>query len=471
MRESLNLLNYFPPVQDNEWKNLLPEDFNWRPIEGIEIQPYYRHNASNPGHTFDRRQWLICANVNLPDSTAAQDAGAEALWVLLDEPVVSPEQLPAVELPLFFSGAKISPELIKILQSQTVNKALDSCSLRGAITLPEQYSAISAMEIAEATGLWTQVINLEKWHDYGATHVQELAFGLAQLSDLMAELAPNCTAKHLYFQVPVGERYLLDLARLRALRLGASEVLRAYNAHTHNIHIVGVPSHRYESVLDSDTHLIRQTLQYAAAITGGCDVIVSPGIGHSLRILHILRHEGKLGSVADPAAGSWMIEHLTEALGLASWKLFQTIESKGGLRKSQSWIEKEIQRVDTRRRTDVSSGKDIIVGANAFLSEQIKETAPQKKSLVASLETIRIRTKHLGTPARVRIHGSYNPWLDRLLNLCNCSIEGNGSDSIDLTITETDKGFQIQNQQCGQALVKPGDPLPDAADQLLLLLE
>jgi len=470
MPELLNLQNYFPPIEDNAWKRLIPEDLTWQPLEGIQVQPYYRQCTSKPGHVFDRRDWLIRADTDLAHFKIAQDAGAESLGFSLHEPAQLPEQLPVGEIPLFFSGEGITHELIQTLRIQATRRGYALDKLRGAVSLPEKYSARSALQAAEGTRLWTQVINLEQWHDAGATHVQELACGFAQLSDLMADLVPNCTAEHLYFQVPIGERYLLDLARLRALRMGTAEVLRVYNTPKHKIHIVGIPSRRYESVLDPDTHLVRQTLQYAAAITGGCDVIASPDTERSLRILQIMRHEGKLGIVADAAAGSWMIEHLTEKLGQSAWELFQEIESKGGFSKARPWIEKKIQQANAKRRAEILSGEDIVVGGNTYFSGQIEESTPQKKSILAPLETIRLRAKRLEASVNVQIHGICDPWLKRLLDLCGCSSQ-NESGSTDLIVTEADQGFLIQNQQHEQVLVNIGEPLPAAADRLFTLLE
>ena len=45
----------------------------------------------------------------------------------------------------------------------------------------------------------------------------------------------------------------------------------------------------------------------------------------------ILLEESSLGTVIDPAGGSWYVESLTQALAEKAWQLFQTIESQGGI--------------------------------------------------------------------------------------------------------------------------------------------
>ena len=467
--EPLDLLNFFPAVEDKQWQNLIPDDLSWQPIEGIAVQPYYRRGASQPSPILDHSGWLIRADVDLADTAAALDSGAEALGFVLPEPTPVPEDLPLGGIPLFFRGEGIDLAFIQTLRTKAESKGYEPAQIRGAVILPEPQSSRTNLQAATGTGLWTQCIDLETWHDQGATHVQEMACGLAQLSDLMAELAPDCSAEHIYFRVPVGERYLLDIARLRALRLCAREVLRAYSVQTQNIPVVGVPSRRYESVLDPDTHLVRQTLQHAAAILGGCNVVVSSGVGLSLQMQQILRREGRLDTIADAAAGSWMIEHLTDALGHAAWKLFQKIEAAGGLQKSTPWIEKEIQHADMQRKTAVYSGKEIVVGVNTYLSDQVEQAAPQTGSIAAPLEHIRLRAKAMGGRTRVVIHGACDHlWLQRLLDLCACTIH---PEKADLTVMETPQGFLAQNAQDEAVHLSVGEPLHLAADRLLKLLE
>ncbi len=470
MRAPLDLQKYFPPVEDEEWERLISEDLSWQPAEGISVQPYYRRTASqSAGHVFTHSKWLARVDTDLADIASALEAGAEALGFTLPEPASLPQDLPVGEFPLFFRGAGATRDLIQTLRTRAISRGHDPGQLRGAVLLPEQQSPRSALEAAEGIGVWTQVIDLEPWHNLGATHVQELACGLAQLSGLMAELGAKCTAKHVYFRVPVGERYLLDIARLRALRIGASQVLQAYNTRTTVIPVVGVPSRRYESALDPDTHLVRRTLQYAAAITGGCNLVVSPDLGHGLRMLQILKHEGKLGLAADAAAGSWMLEHLTDALGGAAWKLFQKMEAKGGLRKAQSWIEKKIQHAASVRSAAVLSGEQIVTGVNAYLSERIKESVLLEKNLITSLEAVRLRAKILGRHPNVLMHGTHTAWLARVLELCACTIQE--EKSADLAITETPGGFLLQNRRKEEVLIHSGMLLPAAADHLLTLLE
>ncbi len=467
MRESLDLLSHFPPVTDQDWEKLIPEDLNWHTIEEITARPYYRRGEPTPKHIFNHREWLIRADVEMKDAVRAQLAGAEALGFNLSEEIVKlPEDLPIGTIPLFFRGRGATPALLETLRTCAASKGYTPKDLQGAVEISSEYPVSQVLDMAEGTRLWTLCISLEPWHEQGATHVQELACALAQFSDLLAEAGSDFATEHLYFIVPVGERYLLDIARLRALRVCAAGVLDAYKVQSRKINIVGVPSRRYESALDPETHLIRQTLQCVVAILGGCDVVATPDADLGLQMQQLLRYEGRLGVAADAAAGAWMIEHLTDALGAASWQLFQQIEQRGGLDLSWHWVEKQIQHAHSQRSAAVLSGADVVVGVNTYLSPDIPEATVLPNRLAAPLEAIRLRAKALTKKPRIEIQGEHDPWLHRLLSLCTCDIQNQPAD---IVITKTPTGFTAQNTREEQISLTSGDPLHLAADQLLQL--
>lgn len=466
MAEPLGLLNYFPAVADQQWQDLISKDLSWIPIEGITIQPYYRRGASMPSPAFDHHGWCIRADVALEDAMVALDSGAEALGMALNEAPPLLETLPIGRIPLYVRGKSVNADFIQSLCTRAYLHGYEPSQLRGAAIHPEERFNLANLEAAQGTGLRTRCIDLELWHDQGATHVQEVACALAELSDTMSDTP--AAADHVYFRVAVGERTLIDIARLRALRLCATEVLRAYQVQIPKIHLVGVPSDRYKSSLDPDTHLIRQTLQATAAILGGCNVVVCRDISRGLRVQQILRHEAKISTETDATAGAWMIEYLTDAVGQAAWKLFQTIESKGGLRRASTWIEKEIQRADMERKISVYSGDKKVVGVNTYLSPQIENIASHPGSIAAPLEKIRLRANTMNQPVRVQLQGPINPWLQCLFHLCACSIHSEGGD---ITVTQTLEGFLAENRRKEHVWLTPGESLPSAADRFLNLVE
>ncbi|MER6900511.1 methylmalonyl-CoA mutase family protein, partial [Amycolatopsis sp. NPDC000740] len=85
------------------------------------------------------------------------------------------------------------------------------------------------------------------------------------------------------------------------------------------------------------------TVAFFAAGVGGADAVTvlpfDAAIGlpdaFSSRIARntnaILIEESKLGSVIDPAGGSWYVEKLTDELAEAAWREFTAIEAAGGI--------------------------------------------------------------------------------------------------------------------------------------------
>ncbi len=131
---------------------------------------------------------------------------------------------------------------------------------------------------------------------------------------------------------------------------------------------------------DPHSNLLRTTLASIGAVLGGADgVTVLPftaplGLAGPLarRLARntplVLLAEAGLDRVADPAAGSGVVEALTEALCKEAWTLFQGIEARGGLPAvlaDGSWAA-EIAATRERRRLDLRQGRRIIVGTTAY---------------------------------------------------------------------------------------------------------
>ena len=79
------------------------------------------------------------------------------------------------------------------------------------------------------------------------------------------------------------------------------------------------------------------------------------------RNLHILlAEESHLGTVTDPAAGSYLHETLADALAQKAWALFQEIEGKGGLASalSSEWFQSEVAKSRRAHLNRYEAGTD-----------------------------------------------------------------------------------------------------------------
>ena len=157
-----------------------------------------------------------------------------------------------------------------------------------------------------------------------------------------ADAAPQVTLR-----LSVGTQVFPQVAKLRAARLlwraclGASGIESPAEP---RLHVVG--SRRSLTHRARELNLLRATEQAFIALAGGAEAVSlwphdihrgsSSDLAHRLarNVPLVLEYEAELGSVGDPAAGSYAVEHLTRELAERAWEEAQKIERSGGLRRA-----------------------------------------------------------------------------------------------------------------------------------------
>ena len=226
------------------------------------------------------------------------------------------------------------------------------------------------------------------WHEAGGNALQEIACSLANATaTLRALLARDFTveevATRMALAVSVGGDILMELAKLRALRLLWSQMIEAFGGSIEcqlaKIH--ARTSRRNKSSLDTWNNMLRSTLEALTGAMGGCDsMLVEPfdatssdlARRHSLNQQHILQHEAGLAHLLDPAGGSWTLEVLTDRLAREAWSMFQDIEGKGGLLAclQKGIIQRDLATVAQQRLARNARRRDVQVGSNQFVDGQ-----------------------------------------------------------------------------------------------------
>jgi methylmalonyl-CoA mutase len=225
--------------------------------------------------------------------------------------------------------------------------------------------------IAEPGSEPAGAIRADHFHDAGATAVQELAFALAAGVDRMA-----AGERGIHFVFAVGSNYFFEIAKLRAARLLWAQAAKAFGAPVATqLHVRTAIANK--SLYDPYTNLLRVTTEALSAVIGGCDsLIVEPfefadRLATNLQLL--LKHEVHLDQIADPAAGSYYVEWLTDALAREAWKLFQQVEQQGGYAQARSFIDNAIAVSRKALETAVASRRRTLVGVNNY--PDLRETA------------------------------------------------------------------------------------------------
>ena len=137
-----------------------------------------------------------------------------------------------------------------------------------------------------------------------------------------------------------------------------------------------------KSVYDPYTNLLRATTEAMSAAIGGADTLLVEPHGYdphlAINVQRILAEESHLDAVADPAAGSYYIEALTDALAREAWKPFQQVEAQAATRQRCAGPRSCAGRVRAAREKAVSSRRRTLVGVNNYpdLTEQAPSAPP-----------------------------------------------------------------------------------------------
>ena len=136
-----------------------------------------------------------------------------------------------------------------------------------------------------------------------------------------------------------------------------------------------------------------------------------------------LQEETGITRVVDPWAGSYYVERLTHELMHAAWDLIQEIEGLGGMARAiETGLPKmRIEEAAARRQAGIDSGRDVIVGVNAY-------PAPEETEIpVLDIDNDAVRQaqlKRLDKLKRERDAGAVRESLERLEK---CAATGDGN--------------------------------------------
>ncbi len=245
------------------------------------------------------------------------------------------------------------------------------------------------IEITEdAANFYGITINGKHFLDAGASLVQELAFSLSvaveyidRLTDL--GLLPEQVMKNMAFSMGIGTDYFPQIAKLRALRVLFYKIAETYgftDFHPGDLHIHSVSSAWTKTIYDPYVNMLRNTTEAMSAILGGCNALtIAPYDEHfetptpfskriSRNISAILKEESFFDKVADPGAGSYYIESITDKIIEKSWELFREIESEGGFMHGfrSGMIQERIRQTRDTKLERIAQRREVYVGTNKY---------------------------------------------------------------------------------------------------------
>ncbi len=408
--------------------------------DGLPVAPLYTERPATPSKPLsvsvsaiavDNR---LCVSGNNPKALNAQvlaglSGGIQSLEIWIDDhnaSLLSSDGLPSVLSGVLLNIAPISlragssigdayGQLLKLWEAENSNNAQQRTILNvdpfdqlltGQITSAEltqsvdQLSTLAEQHFNANSSMTCGGINIARHHNAGASEVEELTAAIATAS-LYAEalldsgLTAEQASQTLVFNMACDSDFLLNVAKLRALRQLWAHVINALqpSAEPVQCRIDAVTSSRMQAIASPWVNHLRNTAASASAIIGGADSLtVLPhnhiegvtidsdrerGARMARNLPIILQEESHLHAVADPMAGSFAIEQLTQQLVDNTWQALINLERSGGWLNavnSGAW-QAQLANTHMNRVKNLQRGDSIRVGVNKYQPDDM----PNKK--------------------------------------------------------------------------------------------
>tara|TARA_B100001248_G_scaffold73373_1_gene52276 strand:- start:866 stop:2932 length:2067 start_codon:yes stop_codon:yes gene_type:complete len=229
-------------------------------------------------------------------------------------------------------------------------------------------------------------------HEAGANAALELAYTLANGLEYIKKgidvgLNIDDFAPRLSFFWGVGMNHFEEIAKMRAGRILWAKILERFKPN--NPKSMMLRAHCQTSgwslsEKDPYNNVSRTYIEAMAAVMGGTQSLHTNSLDEAIalpsenaaRIARntqlFIQNETKICNTIDPLGGSHYLEKLTHNLVNESWKIIEEIESQGGMIKAiELGIPKmRIEQAAAKRQANIDSGKEIIIGLNAYLSKE-----------------------------------------------------------------------------------------------------
>ncbi len=283
------------------------------------------------------------------------------------------------------------------------NDILKEYAARGTYIYPPRQSMRIITDIFEwcSTELprWN-TISISGYHirEAGSTAVQELAFTLSNgkayvEAALQNGLDINVFGKRLSFFFNAHNNLFEEVAKFRAARRMWAKVMKQFGATDAKAMMLRFHTQTGGSTLTAQqplNNISRVTVQTLAAVLGGTQSLHTNGYDEALslpseeaarialRTQQIVAFETGVADTADPLAGSYFIESLTNEVEQKAWALIEKIDAIGGSVAAieTGFIQNEIARSAYEYQKKVESGDQIIVGVNKFRAEKETDVHP-----------------------------------------------------------------------------------------------
>ncbi len=241
-------------------------------------------------------------------------------------------------------------------------------------------------------------ISISGYHirEAGSTAVQEVAFTLADgityvEAALAAGLGVDQFAPRISFFFNAHNNLLEEIAKYRAARRLWARIMRdRFQARDPRSLMLRFHTQTAGSSLTAqqpEVNVVRTTIQALAAVLGGTQSLHTNSMDEALalptesaarvalRTQQVIAYESGVVETADPLAGSYTIEQLTNEIEEQVLEYLKKIETMGGMLRAieTGYVQREIQESAYRYQKAIETQEQVVVGVNRF---QIDEEPP-----------------------------------------------------------------------------------------------
>jgi methylmalonyl-CoA mutase, N-terminal domain len=284
------------------------------------------------------------------------------------------------------------------LQGTIQNDILKEYAARGTYIYPPRPS----MRLITDTFAYCQeripkwnTISISGYHirEAGATAAQEIAFTLADgiayvAAATRAGLQVDEFAPRLSFFFVSNPNFLEEVAKFRAARRMWATIMRerfgAQKPQSLQLRFHTQTSGASLTAQQPLNNVVRTTIEALAAVLGGTQSLHTNGYDEALglptqeaatlalRTQQIIGFESGVADTADPLAGSYYVEWLTDELERKARAIIDEIDALGGAVAAieAGWVQEQIADAAYSFQQQVESGERVIVGVNRFASDE-----------------------------------------------------------------------------------------------------
>jgi methylmalonyl-CoA mutase len=288
-------------------------------------------------------------------------------------------------------------------------------------------------------------ISVSGYHmqEAGATADIELAYTLADgleylRTGVAAGLDIDDFAPRISFFWGIGMNHFMEIAKMRAARMLWAKLVKRFNPK--NPKSLALRTHAQTSgwsltAQDPFNNVVRTAIEALAAAFGHTQSLHTNALDEALglptdfsaRIARntqiYLQQETGITRVVDPWAGSYYVERLTHELMHGAWALIEEVEELGGMTRAiETGVPKmRIEEAAARRQAAIDSGRDVIVGVNAYLSNEYPLIP------VLDIDNAAVRELQVERLRQLKRDRNSNAVRESLARLEQCAASGNGN--------------------------------------------